>query len=298
VVPLGYRVQDRALHILNEHAEIVRDLFRRYLEIGSVVRLQAVLDAQDVRLPVRVDGTGKTTGGGLISRGHLYKILSNPIYVGRLSHKKQVHKGQHAAIIDPLTWDRVQSQLADHVKGRTSLRQDSDALLAGKLFDDRGNRMSPSHAAKGGKRWRYYVSRALLQGRKPDAGSLARVPAAEIEKQVEDAIRSRLSLLTRSIASSDAQPDGSSSAGNAKCTIADSKDPADHVADLRSAIARVTISRTTISIELTDAIAAESRDRTLILRWTPPSPTRRAERSSRPRAHGPHRSVRCGTRLA
>jgi site-specific DNA recombinase len=144
------------------------------------------------------------------------------------------------------------------MKGRTSSRQDSDALLAGKLFDDRGNRMSPSHAAKGGKRWRYYVSRALLQGRKLDAGSLARVPAAEIEKQVEDAIRSRLSLLTRSIANSDAQPDGSSSDGNAKCTIADRRDPAAHVADLRSAIERVTISRTTISIELTDTIAAES----------------------------------------
>src|SRR6202042_2478324 len=83
VVPLGYRVQDRALHIVDEHAEIVRDLFRRYLEIGSVVRLQAVLDAQNVRLPVRIDGTGNATGGGLISRGHLYKILSNPIYAGR-----------------------------------------------------------------------------------------------------------------------------------------------------------------------------------------------------------------------
>ena len=228
VVPLGYRVHDRALHIVDGHAEIVRDFFRRYLEIGSVVRLQAVLDAQNVRLPVRIDGTGKTTGGGLISRGHLYKILSNPIYAGRLSHKKQVHEGLHTAIIDRSTWDRVQSQLADHVKGRTSSREDSDALLAGKLFDDRGNRMSPSYAAKGGKRWRYYVSRALLQGRKLDAGSLARVPAAEIEKQVEDAIRSRLSLSTRSIANSNAQPDdsSSSSAGNAKCAIADRRDPA------------------------------------------------------------------------
>ena len=179
-------------------------------------------------LPVRIDGTGKTTGGGLVSRGHLHQILSNPIYAGRLSHKKQVHEGLHAAIIDPSTWDRVQSQLADHVKGRTSSREDSDALLAGKLFDDRGNRMSPSYAAKGGKRWRYYVSRALLQGRKLDAGSLARVPAAEIEKQVEDAIRSRLSLSTRSIANSNAQPDdsSSSSAGNAKCAIADRRDPA------------------------------------------------------------------------
>jgi hypothetical protein len=92
-------------------------------------------------------------------------------------------------------------------------------------------------------------------------------------------LRSRLSLLTRSIANSDAQPDGSSrsTAGNVKCTIADRREPAAHVADQRGAIARVTIRRTTISIELTDAIAAESRDRTLILRWTAPSPTRRRE---------------------
>ena len=277
VVPLGYRVQDRALHIVDEHAEIVRDLFRRYLEMGSVVRLQAVLDAENVRLPVRIDGTGKTTGGGLIGRGHLYKLLSNPIYVGRLSHKKQVHEGQHAAIIDPLTWDRVQSQLADHVKGRTSSRQDSDALLAGKLFDDRGNKMSPSHAAKGGKRWRYYVSRALLKGRKLDAGSVARVPAAEIEKQVEDAIKCRLPASGRSIANPEIRPCGRSRVGNLEPEIFDRKNLDDHMVDLRSAIERVIISRTTISIQLSDAIGGESPDRALTLRWAPPSPIRRRE---------------------
>ncbi len=75
VVPLGYRVENRALYVLKEHAEFVRDLFQRYLETGSVVQLKAILDQQDTRLPTRTDGTGKTTGGGLISRGHLYKIL-------------------------------------------------------------------------------------------------------------------------------------------------------------------------------------------------------------------------------
>ena len=75
VVPLGYRVESRALHVVEEHAVFVRDLYRRYLEIGSVVRLKAILDQEDARLPLRTDGTGKTIGGGLISRGHLYKIL-------------------------------------------------------------------------------------------------------------------------------------------------------------------------------------------------------------------------------
>jgi site-specific DNA recombinase len=166
VVPLGYRVENRALHVVEEHAAFICDLYRRYLEIGSVVRLKALLDEEDARLPLRTDGTGKTIGGGLISRGHLYKILSNPIYLGRLTHKDQVHDGLHDPIVDQETWDEVQLLLTEHATRRTGSRQDSDALLAGKLFDDRGNRMSPSHATKGGRRWRYYISQAVLQGRK------------------------------------------------------------------------------------------------------------------------------------
>ena len=189
VVPLGYRVENRALHVVEEHAAFIRDLFRRYLEIGSVVRLKAILDQEVARLPFRTDGTGKTIGGGLISRGHLYKILSNPIYLGRLTHKGQTHDGLHDPIVDQETWDRVQLLLAEHAQRRAGNCQNSDALLAGKLFDDRGNRMSPSHAAKGGRRWRYYVSQAVLQGRKHEAGSVARALALEIERRVAEAVR-------------------------------------------------------------------------------------------------------------
>ena len=166
VVPLGYRVENRALHVVEDHAAFVRELFRRYLEIGAVVPLKAALDRENVRLPIRVDGTGRSAGGGLISRGHLYKILSNPIYVGRLSHKGQVYEGQHAAIIDRETWERVQSQLASHAHPRRRSNRASKSWLAGKLYDDRGFRMSPSEASRGGRRWRYYVSQAILQGRK------------------------------------------------------------------------------------------------------------------------------------
>jgi site-specific DNA recombinase len=189
VVPLGYRVDNRALHVVEEHAAFVRDLFRRYLEIGSVVRLKAALDQENVRLPTRTDGRGKTKGGGLISRGHLYKILSNPIYVGRLTHKDQVHEGLHDPIVDHESWSRVQRLLAEHAQDRAGSRQDSDALLAGKLFDDRGNRMSPSHATKRGHRYRYYVSQAILQGRKADVGSVAPAPAMELQRRIVEAVR-------------------------------------------------------------------------------------------------------------
>ena len=192
VVPLGYRVESRALHVVEDHTELVRTIFRRYLTLGSVVRLKAALDHENVRLPNRIDGTGKKTGGGLFSRGHLYKILSNPIYIGQVTHRDQVYEGQHPAIVDRDVWDQTQALLAAHAQRKARPSRSSDALLAGKLYDDRGNRMSPSEAAKGAKRWRYYISQAILQGRKQDAGSVARVPAAQIEPSVLEAVRSAM----------------------------------------------------------------------------------------------------------
>ena len=160
--------------------------------IGAVVPLKAALDRDDVRLPLRIDGSGKSSGGGLISRGHLYKILSNPIYVGRLSHKGQVHEGQHAAIVDPETWDRVQDRLRSHAQRRRKPSGAAESWLTGKLYDDRGFRMSPSEASRGRRRWRYYVSQAILQGRREDAGSIARVAAPEIEGRVLEAVRAAM----------------------------------------------------------------------------------------------------------
>ena len=131
VVPLGYRVEDRVLHIVEDHARIVRSLFCRYLEAGSVVRLKQLLDAEDLRIPIRIDGGGRSTGGGLFSRGHVYKLLSNPIYVGLIAHKGEVHEGLHPPIVSQDLWDEVQQRLGDHLgasrKNRT--RQSSDALL-------------------------------------------------------------------------------------------------------------------------------------------------------------------------
>ena len=254
VVPLGYRVDNRALHVVEEHAAFVRDLFRRYLEIGSVVRLNAILDQENVRLPIRTDGRGKMTGGGLLSRGHLYKILSNPIYLGRLSHKDQVHEGLHDPIVDHETWDRVQRLLAEHAQRRAGSRQDSDALLAGKLFDDRGNRMSPSHATKGGRRYRYYVSQAILQGRQQDAGSLSRVAAMEIERRVADAVRGVVptplpdrSNGRPSIQRVSRHPGADVAAIGIDATASASSSCAFDL-DLRAAAGRVTIRRTTLEI--------------------------------------------------
>jgi site-specific DNA recombinase len=273
VVPLGYRVENRALHVVEEHAVFVRDLYRRYLEIGSVVQLKAVLDQEDLRLPIRTDESGTTTGGGLISRGHLYKILSNPIYIGRLPHKGQVHEGLHDPIVDQETWDRVQALLEEHAQRTAKVRQRSDALLAGKLFDDLGNLMSPSHAAKKGRRWRYYVSQAILQGRKHEAGSVARVSAMEVEGHVAEAVRAAFPCgrQRRCVSLTDQRTISHAPSDRAAMRRGD------NVTNLRAAIERVVISRTTIEIELAEEIVGDDQNRILIIPWTPPSPYRRRE---------------------
>jgi site-specific DNA recombinase len=275
-VPFGYRVENRALHVVDEHAEFVRELFRRYLELGSVVRLKIVLDAENVRLPVRICGTGRAGGGGLMSRGHIYWILSNPMYVGQLRHKGQIYDGLHAAIVDQEIWDRVQRQLAAHTQPRVVPRHNAESFLAGKLYDDRGNRMGPSHAAKGGRRWRYYVSRAILTGRKPDAGSVTRVPAAQIEKQVFDATKSVIAS-RRSIDGLGAlsHVDVSGRTVGSHPTVGEPCQELSVHEKVLDAIERVTISKEKIEIRLSDVVAMGGQARTVILPWVPPSPYQR-----------------------
>jgi site-specific DNA recombinase len=248
VVPLGYRVEDRALHIVEDHAEIVRSLFRRYLEARSVVRLKQQLASDEVRVPIRIDGGGRSTGGGLFSRGHIYKILSNPIYVGRISHKGQVHEGQQAPIVTQDLWNDVRQSLGNHLgAARTKrTRQSSDALLMGKLYDDSDRRMNPTWAKKGFNRWRYYVSQAAPQGDKSKAASILRVPAADVEKLVTEAV-------------------GQHSLSDASS------------ADIRNLIDRVVISHATIRIHLSEVADGSDGARILTLPWTRPSPYRKRE---------------------
>src|SRR5215213_3745296 len=183
VVPLGYRVEQRALHVVEEHAVIVRAIFARYLALGSVGALKASFGREGLHVPERIDGAGRRCGGKPFSRGHLYKILSNPIYIGRLSHKEKTYDAQHPAILEQATWDSAQAQLASHAHRRACRQLASAHLLMGRIQDDRGHAMTPTHAQKGSRRYRHYVSPATPQG-KPEPGSTARVPAPEIDALV------------------------------------------------------------------------------------------------------------------
>ena len=139
--------------------------------------------------------------------------------------------------------------------------------------------MSPSHATKGGRRYRYYVSQAVLQGRKEDAGSIFRVPAMEIERRVIDAVRGAASALVpeRSIGRQSIQGVGRPAATIDGAASAERSDVFDFGGDLRAAVERITIRRTALEIQLAQEIAGEAPDRIMLVPWTPPSPYRRRE---------------------
>jgi len=184
-VPLGYDAKDRSLVINEAEAEIVRAVYRLYLEHGNVRRVKEEADRLGLATKVRAAENRRMRGGRPLSRGYLYKLLGNPLYVGRIAHKGEVYEGQHTAIIDAETWDTVQTKLAGNAHDRRAGNGAMEpSLLAGVLHDERGNRLSPSHAVKNGVRYRYYVSQALLQNRDGDARSIVRIPAREIEELV------------------------------------------------------------------------------------------------------------------
>ncbi len=188
-IPLGYDVAGRRLVVNAAEAKTVTLIFERYLELGCVRALQAELDRLGIRSKHRVAETGRSVGGGPFSRGALYYLLRNRVYRGEAVHKGVAHPGEHEAIIEAELWETVQAKLSAHASEQRKGRAESGGLLMGRIFDDRGNRMSPSHTTRKGGRYRYYVSQAVLQGRKKEAGSIARIGAEELERIVVEAIR-------------------------------------------------------------------------------------------------------------
>ena len=190
VPPLGYRVQDRKLVIIDSEAELVRSTFRRYAELGSVQLLKEELEARGINSKSWTSAAGRVIGGKPFSRGTLYLILQNRIYRGEIVHEGQPHPGEHIPIIDPPLWDRVAAQLAGNAGGRNSgshTRQPS--LLAGMLFDRDGNRMTPTHAVKRDRRYHCYVSRPRITKERTKSSTGLRIPAAEIEQLVTSRVR-------------------------------------------------------------------------------------------------------------
>jgi site-specific DNA recombinase len=183
-VPLGYDVKQRKLVVNQQEAKLVNDLYSRYAEVGSVSKLKAYLDQQGIKSKARISVAGVRSGGMSFFPGALYLILQNPVYRGQVRHRNQSYAGQHEAIIPPDLWERVQVQLRSDNQGRrTGVRANCPSLLVGLLEDEEGNRFSPSHTVKNGKRYRYYVRKATAEDSNRQ-GKPMRLPAYDIEKQV------------------------------------------------------------------------------------------------------------------
>ena len=190
--PLGYVAKDRKVIVVAEEAERVRVIFRAYLKLGSLNALMADLRRRGIVTKVQTLRTGRTIGGIPFTRGPLSYLLRNRFYIGEVVYKGEILPGGQAAIIDRDLFEAVQAKLAEQQNNTITSRSASEALLMGRLFDDRGHLMSPSHARKQGVKYRYYVSLPLLHGQSDQAGSVSRVPATEVEGVVAAAVRREL----------------------------------------------------------------------------------------------------------
>ena len=193
MAPLGYDTRDRKITVNEAEAERVRTIFESYLRLGSLNLVMADLRKRGIVTKVRTLRTGETVGGIAFTRGPLAHLLRNRFYIGEVVFKGEVLAGEQPAIIDRDLFDAVQARLSEQVTNHKVSRTGSEALLLGRIFDDRGHRMSPSHVRKRAIKYRYYLSAALLQGRRPkQAGTVSRIPAREVETLIANAVRNHL----------------------------------------------------------------------------------------------------------
>jgi site-specific DNA recombinase len=191
-IPLGYDLQDRKLIVNPKEADLVREIFRLYLELGCVAKLKTHLDRENMTSKVRISTAGNKSGGASYSRGALYDILQSRIYRGEITYRDESFAGQHQAIVSQELWDKVQARLvANNQARRNGSSAKCPSLLSGLIYDEQGNRFTPSHAVKDGKRYRYYVSQAAIHHR-PRAKGPRRIPAHEIEDLVCRRLRTLL----------------------------------------------------------------------------------------------------------
>ncbi len=196
-VPFGYQPDGRSLKIDEGEAPINRHIHDLYRQFGSVRAVAEEAEDLGYRTRARPSATGTRTGGTPFSRGHVYQILTNPLYAGRIRHRDKVYPGQHPAIIDPAIWDAFQERLsaeAARSRGRSNVAETSP--LVGKLFDKTGDRLTPSHSRKNGKRLRYYVSRRLITERRQKHPDAWRLPARDLETGIARILRDHLTKPT------------------------------------------------------------------------------------------------------
>jgi site-specific DNA recombinase len=274
-LPLGYEIKDGKIAIVEEETELVRSIFRRYLELGGVNELVRDLRERNIRTKTRQLSTGATRGGVPFGRGTLYYLLSNRFYIGEVKYRDEILPGEQPPIMDRALFEAVRQKSLAQWSHRTVVRNKSDHLLAGLLFDDAGHRMIPTHATKAGVRYRYYASTPVLHGeaKTAPAGSVSRIPAADIEETVLKSLDAHLA----------AQQDGSTS------TAMQLRDRE----ALEQVVTRIDVHTHKLVVRLksdhTDEEPNQSDDRSFTIPWQKP-PSKRSRRILLPH-NAPRRDV-------
>jgi hypothetical protein len=186
--PLGYEVQDRRLVVVEPEAALVRRIFDRFARTGSALTVARELNAAGEVTKRRQCATGQR-GGKPWTKGAVYRVLGNPVYLGQAVHRGVAYPGEHAAIVDQRTWDKAHAVMAEpaHQRGAAT-RARVPALLKGLIFGPNGRPMSPSHTRRRGRIYRYYVAReAIADGY--DTCPVTSVPAADVEGAVLDHVQ-------------------------------------------------------------------------------------------------------------
>ena len=257
-VPLGYDTKNKALIINPAEAKTVRKLFALYLECGNVKATAKKAGRLGIATKIRIYADGRTAGGKPFREGLLYHFLQNPIYVGRIRHKKNTYPGLHSAIIDNTTWDSVQRRIGENrVARRERAYAREPSPLAGLLFGDKGTPFTPTHAVKKGKRYRYYVERGAIRnnGSEPRR-RYRRFAATEIESVVIGAITMLLQAPTKlleaiGIPRLDASATKSAiAAASCRATALGSPEGLDRHLLMRKLLLRVTVGEEQVEIRL------------------------------------------------
>ena len=193
-VPIGYDPDGRTLKINAAETRTIRTLYDLYEEHGTIRAVAEEAMQLNLWTRRRETTTGKVSGGNPFRRGHIHHILTNPLYAGRIRHKKMIHEGQHPALIDPERWDKIQEKMQDGAaRSRAKIAAGTTSRLCGKLFDETGDRLTPSHTkTRAGIRLRYYISHRLVAKSGEANPGGWRLPAEELERKVADLVHSMI----------------------------------------------------------------------------------------------------------
>ena len=190
-VPLGYRVENRKLVVVEDEARLVQRIFERFATLGSALEVARELNRAG-EVTKRRPQNGQLRGGKPWTKGAIYKVLANRVYRGEAVHKGVAYPGEHAPIVDGALWNRAHARMAAPARQRAATtRANVPMLLKGLIFGPDGRPMSPTHTKRRGRTYRYYVARAAIEAGY-DSAPVTTVPAGDVEAAVLAQLQSLL----------------------------------------------------------------------------------------------------------